>query len=204
MNRPADLRVRVTTTACAAAAGALLALLAACAGVVVGGGAATGVAAYQERGIDGVGRDLKIEAEVIDLWFRHDHTFLTRFGIEVWEARVLITGVTDDATVAAEVAQLAWQADGVKDVINEIQIAKAGDAIDLARDSWITTQIRSKITFDKEILAINYAVETVNGVVHLIGIAQNPAELDRVVAHVRAIAYVRNVVSHVRVKGTAA
>ena len=40
----------------------------------------------------------------------------------------------------------------------------------------------------------------VNGIVYLIGIAQNQKELDRVIAHARDINYVRNIISHVRVK----
>jgi osmotically-inducible protein OsmY len=56
------------------------------------------------------------------------------------------------------------------------------------------------MTFDKKILAINYSIETVNGIVYLIGIAQNQEELDRVIAHARAIDYVRQIKSHVRVK----
>ena len=71
----------------------------------------------------------------------------------------------------------------------------------IARDTWITTQLKSKLTFDQDVLAINYAIETVNGVVYLIGIAQNQAELERVVGHARDIEYVRNVITHVRVKG---
>ena len=49
-------------------------------------------------------------------------------------------------------------------------------------------------------MAINYSVETVNGTIYLIGIAQNQEELDRVIAHARTIEYVRKVVDHVRVK----
>ena len=40
-------------------------------------------------------------------------------------------------------------------------------------------------------------------IVYLIGIAQDQRELDRVIAHSRTITYVRQVISHVRVKGTA-
>ena len=63
--------------------------------------------------------------------------------------------------------------------------------------------MKSKLTLDNKVLAINYAIETVNGIVYLIGIAQNQGELDRVIAHSRTISYVRQVISHVRVKGAA-
>ena len=71
---------------------------------------------------------------------------------------------------------------------------------DFAQDAWITTQLKSKLTFDREIMAINYVLETVRGTVYLIGIAQNQAELDRVIAHIGAVKHVTNVISHVRLK----
>jgi osmotically-inducible protein OsmY len=125
-----------------------------------------------------------------------------RLGLTVYEGRALITGIVPDATERAEAVGLAWQVEGIKDVINEMQEGGGGMEA-FTRDSWISTQLKSRITFDREIYAVNYTIETVNGVVYLIGIAQNQAELDRVVAHARDLAYVQRVVSHVRVKGTA-
>ena len=174
--------------------------LSGCAGTVVGGGVAAGVAAYQERGFEGAARDLKVQAAITELWFNHDHTFVIRLGLDVYEGRALLTGAVDDAKVRADAVRLAWKAAGVKEVINEIQVTDAGGPLVLARDSWITTQLVSRITFDETILAINYDVETVTGTVYLIGIAQDQDELDRVKDHARTIAYVQKIISHVRVK----
>ena len=179
---------------------AMAAWLGGCAGVVVGAGAATGIAASQERGLPGAARDLKIEAQIADQWFRHDHTFPTKLGIEVHERRVLLTGVVEDPGVRADAVRLAWQVEGIKEIINEIKVAERGDVVDFARDSWITTQLKSKLTLDKRVEAINYAIETVNGTIYLIGVAQSQEELDRVIAHARTIEYVRRIASHVRVK----
>ena len=114
---------------------------------------------------------------------------------------------TGDATITVagdfQPKGLTWKVAGVTDVLNEIQISDAG-FLNTAKDAWITTQLTSKITLDQDILAINYSVETVNGIVYLIGIAQSQAELDRVAAYARNISYVRKIISHVRVKtGTA-
>ncbi|PPR61194.1 MAG: hypothetical protein CFH08_02247, partial [Alphaproteobacteria bacterium MarineAlpha3_Bin7] len=89
-------------------------------------------------------------------------------------------------------------------VINEIKLEKAGTIADFAHDTWITTKLKSRITFDKNILAINYLVETVNRTVYLLGVAQDAEELKRVVGHASAIDRVREVVyDHVRIKGKA-
>ena len=169
-------------------------------GAIVGVGAATGVAAYQERGIDGVARDVRIATKIKDRFFQHDHMLLTDIGIEVYESRVLLTGHVANEDVRATAVRLTWQADGVKEVINEIIVTPDGSIIDSARDAWITGSLQSKITFYDNILAINYTVETVGGVIYLIGIAQNADELELVKNHARSISYVQRIISHVRIK----
>lgn len=169
-------------------------------GAVVGVGAAAGVAAYQERGIDGVARDIKIAARIKDKFLQHDHKLLIDIGIEVYESRVLLTGHVDDEDIRATAVRLTWQADGVVEVINEMIVTTDGGLIDTARDAWITSSLQSKLTFDDDVLAINYAIETVGGVVYLIGIAQNEAELERVKNTARSISYVQRIISHVRIK----
>ena len=58
--------------------------------------------------------------------------------------------------------------------------------------------------FDSKIKAINYAIDTVNGTVYLMGVAQNEWELSLVSNHARSLDYVRRVVSHVRIKSDTA
>lgn len=170
-----------------------------CAGAVVGGAATAGVAAYQERGIAGFTNDTAIEASIVNEWFQFDHALAAKVSVEVYEARALLTGAVTDAQMAADAVRLAWKVKDVKDVLNEIQVVADTSVLDAARDTWISTRLRTELTFDADIYAINYAVETVNGIVYLLGIAQSQGELDRVVRHANAIDYVRKVVSHVRV-----
>ena len=185
-----------------AALGPVIALLvlSACTplGVVVGAGAGVGIGAVQERGLKTAAQDLKITAAIMESWIREDIALPAKIGIEVYEGRALLTGAVADIKIADTAVKLAWRAGAIKDVINEIQIGKSGIA-NFAQDSIITFQLKLKLTLDKQVLAINYAVETVNGTIYLIGIAQNQAELDRVVAQASAIRFVRNVISHVRV-----
>ena len=167
----------------------------------IGAGAATGVGAAQERGLESAAIDTRIEFNIIHNWTEFNVRIPTQVSIEVYEGRALLTGALSKKheQLAAEAVRLTWKVPGVKKVYNEIQIANSG-VWDLTRDSWITAQLKTKVTFDKHIFAINYAIETVNGTVYLIGIAQNPEELNRVKGHARAISYVHKVVSHVRLK----
>ncbi len=171
-----------------------------CAGAVVGAGATAGVAAYSDRGIGGAAKDAKIHTLLMASFTESDEMMPIKIGTEVYEGRVLLTGVASSEKMRADAVRIAHATSGVREVYNEIQLS-GGGAMNLARDSWITTQLETKITLDKEISAINYKLETVNKTIYLIGVAQNRAELDRVLAHARGIDYVRNVISHVRVKG---
>lgn len=174
--------------------------LSGCAGIVVGGGAAVGTAAYSERGVDGAARDMKIGTTIYTRFFEFSQDLAIKIGTEVYDGRVLLTGVAANEQMRADAVRIAWTVGGVKDVLNEIQLS-GGSAGDLSRDSWITTQLKTKITFDKEIMAVNYSIETINQTIYLIGLAQSQAELDRVMAHARSIEYVKDVVSHVKIKG---
>ena len=72
------------------------------------------------------------------------------------------------------------------------------------RDRWISAQLETALLLDMAVLHINYDIETVNGVVYLIGIVQEEGELARVVGHASAIPGVRHVADHVTAKITRA
>lgn len=177
-------------------------MLSGCAGAIIGAGATAGVAAYQERGIDGVARDTKLATQIRASYLESDGTLATNIGIEVYERRALLTGLVESDSLRANAVRLAWAVNGVKDVLNEIQIRSEEGIVEFAYDSWISAQLQTKLTFDAEIHAINYSIETVNSVVYLIGIAQDQPELDRVLSHARSIDRVRRVINHVRIKDT--
>ena len=182
----------------AAMMAAVLLVTSGCAGLIVGAGATAGVAAYEQRSVGDQAKDIKIHTQITSAWLQYDQMFPIDFGVEVYEGRVLLTGIAKEEQKRADAVRLAWTADGVREVYNEIQVGEGGN---VARDSWITTQLTSKITFDKQISAINYSIETVDGTIYLIGAAKDQAELDKVIAHARTIEFVRKVVSHVEVKG---
>ena len=169
---------------------------------MVGVGSAVGVVAVQERGVKGGAKDLQIKALIVKDFLARGLKMTTAIGVEVYDGRVLLTGLTKDTDVSDEAVRIAWKTRGVKKVINEIKLEKASTVADFAHDTWITTKLKSRMTFDKNILAINYLVETVNRSVYLLGVAQDAEELKRVVGHASLIDRVREVVyDHVRIKG---
>jgi len=171
-----------------------------CVGVAVGGGATAATAAAQERGFRTAVNDTVIRARINDLWFTHSVDLYKDVSLQIVEGRVLLTGQVPNAKVREDAVRLTWKAKGVREVINEIQVTSESGIVSYSRDVWITAQFKSKMVLDKQVSSINYSVETVGGIVYLIGIAQNQAELDRVVNHARNLKYVRRVVSYVLLK----
>ena len=85
-------------------------------------------------------------------------------------------------------------------MINEIEVTDEGGIGAYARDTAIVTELRSKLLFGKDIQSVNYSIESVNGVVYILGVAQDQAELDKAIDIARNVRYVRRVVSHVLMK----
>ena len=177
--------------------------LSGCVGLAVGAGATAGTAAMQDRGLGGVIDDTVIHGKVTSAYFANDVKFKL-IAAKVHEGRVLLTGTVPKPEDRVDAVRHAWKVEGVKTVINEIMVEDDRGVLDLARDKWVSTQLRLKITFDSKIKAINYAIDTVNGTVYLMGVAQNEWELSLVSNHARSLDYVRRVVSHVRIKSDTA
>ena len=173
-----------------------------CTGALVGAGATAGVAAFEERTIGSVADDTKIAAQIRLAIMDRGPDYALKIGIEVFEGRVLLTGLVSTENMRAEAVRKSWGISGVKDVLNEIQIS-SGSLIGTARDAWISAQLTTRIAMDEKVYSINYVIETVGGVVYLLGIAQNQKELNRVIAHSRSLKYVKKVISHVRLKSPA-
>ena len=177
--------------------------LSGCARTVIGAGAAAGTAAMEERGITGVADDTAIRLRLNALYSDDDERLWRKIGFQVYGGRVLLTGALDTPEMQSRAIRLAWQADGVTEVINEIEVVQSDGISGYGRDAWIATQLKSKLLFDRKVSSINYSINAVRGKVYLIGIAQSRQELNRVINHARSIDYVQKVVSYVRIKRTA-
>ncbi len=176
-------------------------LMSGCVGLALGTGATVGVAAAQEGGLEAAASDTLIVATINDLWFKYDIATFAKLNLTVNQGRVLITGVVQKPEARVEAVRLAWQARGVKEVINEIRVANSGGITGYARDTWITARLRTMLTFERGVQSINYSIDTVQGTVYLMGVAQGQAELNRAIQVARTIPDVKQVVSYVKLAG---
>jgi osmotically-inducible protein OsmY len=180
----------------------LPALLGGCSawGIAVGAGATAANAASEERGFGQAVDDNRI-ALAVQAKLAADAGLLRKVDVEVRERRVLLAGRVEARAMRVEAARLAWEVDGVKEVINQVAVADTLDTGQYLHDIWIAQKLAAVLLVDREVRSINYNIDCVAGTIYLMGIAQDQAELQRVVDHARDIAYVRQVVSFVRLKG---
>ncbi len=180
----------------------LLSTLGACSpvGMAIGAGATVTNMAMEERGFVTSARDKAIWTDISARMLDRDQKLFQNVDVQVHEGRVLLSGFVQKPEDRIEATRLAWEPDGVREVVDEIKLGRSLDAGDISEDVLLIQQIRLKLMFDRDIRAINYSVDCIRSTVYLMGIARTPAELQRVIDHVRDVPYVRAVVNHVRVR----
>jgi osmotically-inducible protein OsmY len=179
----------------------LLSLTACGPGAVISAGSTVGVVAAQERTVGRAVDDLTIKTAIISRYAQKDvNDLLVNVDVELSEGRVLLTGDVNKQETAIEAVKLAWQVEGVKEVLNELKINDKGDWQKWVTDVWITQQVRARLLLEKNVRSINYTIETVHGTVYIMGIAQSQEEVNKVTYIASTTRYVKEVVSHVRLK----
>lgn len=175
-------------------------VLSGCVPAVVGGGAAVGVAAAKEKGVTGAWNDTRISSAIKLKLYQKDPDLHRVVDVNVQNGEVMLTGAVPNEEMHLDAVKIAWDVQGVKRVIDNIGRSEGASIGTYAQDTWITTQLKSTLMFDGDIQSRNYSLKTVSGQVYIMGIAQNQAELDKVVDHARNTSGVSKVVSYVRMK----
>jgi len=180
----------------------LLTALAGCSpwGMAIGATATVATAASEERGLTGAVDDNRIALAIQAKFLTENADMLSKVDVEVQERRVLLAGIVERPEMRVEAVRLAWQVDGVAEVINEIDVAETEDVGDYVNDLWLAQELRGKLLLDAKVRSVNYNVDCVAGTIYLMGVAQDKVELQRVIDHARDLSHVRKVVSYVRVK----
>ena len=141
------------------------------------GTASTAIAvSTEERTLGEFVDDTLIKTQIKNLYFDTNEIIFFNVDVEVTQGRVLLTGTVENSDLRIEATKIAWGINGVKTVINELQISNDDNILSFADDLVISTKIKGKILLNSEVEYMNYTVETVNGIVYLIGIARSEEE----------------------------
>ncbi len=154
----------------------------------------------KEKGIKEAISDGMIDAGINKEFLNHNVSMFMNVEIEVVEGRVLLTGSVKKTQHRLDAIKLAWKVQGVREVINEIDVTDKGGIKNYLVDLKIKTQMRYKVISDRDIASINYNFECVNGNLFVIGISKNKKELKKVIEHANKIKGVIKVTSHAMLK----
>ncbi|MGB2437222.1 MAG: BON domain-containing protein [Candidatus Puniceispirillales bacterium] len=119
--------------------------------------------------------------------------------IDVNIGSVLLTGDVEEPEQAVKAVQLAWQVNGVIEVINEIDVNNKASIKDRAKDLASEAQLRGKLITDPDISSLNYSIDVVNGVVYLSGIAGSEDEMNLVINHAQELRFGTTVINYIRI-----
>lgn len=92
-----------------------------------------------------------------------------RINVVAYNGKVLLIGQAPDEASLEMAKNLAVGVDGVNEVYNEIRVSNKIGAMQIAKDSWITTQAKSKLLVSAEVKATDVKVITENGEVFVLG-----------------------------------
>lgn len=175
--------------------------LSGCIPALVAGAAGGATIAAQDRPISEAAEDYALWTKIHHYYLQSGRAGLaTGVNVEVVEGRVHLTGKVPTPNARIDAAKLAWQAEGVTSLTNDIIVNDTSSLVDYAEDKWIFTQMKSRLLLEKYVRSINYSIEVVNSVVYVMGIAQSHEEISRVARVARSIRGVRDVVIYARVK----
>jgi osmotically-inducible protein OsmY len=179
-------------------------LLSGCLPTLFAGAASSTLAFAKDRRAVDTLTDVRILTAIKGVFIKNNFRNLySKIKIEVVQGRVLYTGSIEKDEDAITAVQIAWNQEGVVEVINELKVDKNSNKFNIVqytRDALITSQIKSKTFMNREIKFVNYTAITLNDVVYLFGIARSEEELEKVASIASNISGVKKVVSHVKVQ----
>jgi osmotically-inducible protein OsmY len=174
-----------------------------CPAAIVGGLAAAGGAGYaanQERGTGGSIDDFTIKTNIQNAWLKTNPLMQRDLSVTVYEGRTLLTGAAPNPEFKAQAKEVASRVPGVRAVYDEIEVTASESAWESAKDTWITSRVRTELAFNPDVRSVNYTIETANKSVYMIGSARSQAELDIATNAARTTPDVKRVVSYVEVR----
>ena len=170
------------------------------ANVLATGGGTAMVVAEGDRSLGAIVDDATIKVNIAAKFLNAGSDLFIEINTSVLEGRVLLTGLVDNQETRIDAVRLVWEIEGVKEVINEIEIGNRDTLKDYAKDLWINTQARGVAAKTIGLKAVAYNFETINGKIYVAGITSKPNQLDELISSLKTIKGVKEIVNYVIIK----
>ena len=119
--------------------------------------------------------------------------------VEVAKGIVVLSGNVPTQEDKIEAARIAWSAQGIEQVGNEILIKGKQSFVRNTKDGILEKSVRSRLALDRYVKARNFNIETHDGIVYVLGVARTPEELKRAAEIAATTRGAKQVISYARV-----
>lgn len=160
-----------------------------------------GVKKGDERNVARSINDVSAERVIKARFSRADNADLDGVDVEVAEGILVLTGNVQNQDDRLEAERIAWSAPGINQVGNEIFVKDKQSYSQNFSDGILEKSVRARLTADKYVKGRNINVETHDGIVYLLGVARNTAELERIAQIASETKGTKEVISYVTVAG---
>jgi hyperosmotically inducible protein len=174
---------------------------------------------WEDRSTEDQATDIKIGSSILKRLSDRDTGLLLDVSTDVWEQRVLLTGVLDKASEKAVVEKLVRSDGRIKRFYSNVRIVskadkdkrraqakskdsaqKSGGAGQTVNDFWIETKIKAQLLTMKGVTSVNYRWRSVFNDAFIIGRAGSAAEKRKVLKTVRETEGVKSVRDYIEIK----
>ena len=169
-------------------------------GILASGSGATMVIAEGDRSLGTVVDDATIKLNLSAKFLKSENRLFLDVNSNVTEGRVLLTGLVDTQEIRIEAVRKVWEINGVREVMNEIEVGNKTTLKEYMNDLWINTQVKSLAARTIGLRSFSYNFETIKGKVYIAGITSRPEQLQAIVESTKTIKGVNEIVNYVIIK----
>lgn len=163
--------------------------------------ATAGVTKGDERSLVGSLNDVNAGRAIRARMNRAGNFALNGVDVEVAQGIVLLSGNVPRPEDRVEAERIAWSADKVVQVGNEIQLMGKQGSIRNVKDGVLHQSVRARMIAARSVKARNFNIEVHDGIVYLMGVARTEHELAMAAQIASTTRGAQEVVSYVRLSG---
>jgi osmotically-inducible protein OsmY len=168
--------------------------------IAFGGTAIAGATAVRnQEGIGGSLSDTKLQTIINHALFKEDKELFDNVELCVKHGMVVVIGYVKESSQQDRIMEIVRGVKGIGEVYDEVKVQEVPRAADFAKDSNLTSRIKSALLFDGNVSSLNYDITTVKSIVYICGTAQSKYERDVVLNHARTTFGVDKVVAYVKI-----
>lgn len=157
-----------------------------------------GTLALDDRSASDDWLDTQINLNIRQQFLSEKASYVLDIEVTVFEGEVLLTGAMPTVYDMDQIVNIVWQTPHVKKVYNYMRLEKPDYFVDSAKDALAASSARSSLMMAQDVRSVNYKLTVDDGVLYILGIAQNEEEYRRVLDVVENITGITRVVSLVR------